>query len=96
LKSKILAGLDSFLFPPRTTVWIGWLRIGLGMHVMSYAFSLWRASQDFFTATSESLINRDLSEAILSLDSPFFPVLDGSFPSGLILVLVRKQASELR
>ena len=51
------------------------LRIGLGLQVTVYALSLWNDWIFLFSANSDSLISRDLSEAILSLDSSLIPRL---------------------
>jgi hypothetical protein len=67
--------LEAFLFPPRSTTWIAVLRIGLSLQVIVYSLSLWNDWAYLFAANSDSLINRDLSEAILSLDSAFIPRL---------------------
>jgi len=60
--------LDAFLFPARSTAWIGWLRIGLGIQVIIYSLSLWHDWGNLFAATNDSLVNRELSEAIVSLE----------------------------
>jgi hypothetical protein len=67
--------LEEFLFPARSTVWIAVLRVGLGLHVTLYALSLSFDWTYLFAANSDSLISRDLTEAILSLDSRFIPRL---------------------
>ena len=51
------------------------LRVGLGLQVTVYSLSLWNDWIYLFAANSDSLISRDLSEAILSLDSSFIPRL---------------------
>ena len=79
--------LDAFLFPARTTAWIGWLRIGLGIQVIIYSLSLWQDWSNLFAATNDSLVNRDLSEAIVSLDSPFIPRLGWLVSAGARLGL---------
>ena len=67
--------LEEFLFPPRSTTWIAVLRIGLSVQVIVYSLSLWNDWAYLFAANSDSLIDRALSEAILSLDSVFIPRL---------------------
>jgi Vitamin K-dependent gamma-carboxylase len=67
--------LEEFLFPARSTTWIALLRIGLGLQVTIYSLSLWNDWASLFAASSDGLISRDLSEAILSLDSSFIPRL---------------------
>jgi hypothetical protein len=73
--SKMRERLEGFLFPARSTTWIALLRIGLGLQVTIYALSLRSDWTYLFAANSDSLISRDLSEAILSLDSSFIPRL---------------------
>ncbi len=73
--STIRERLERFLFPARSNTWIGLLRIGLGLQVTIYSLSLWYDWTYLFAANSDSLISRDLSEAILSLDSSFIPRL---------------------
>jgi hypothetical protein len=73
--STIRERLEEFLFPPRSTTWIALLRIGLGLQVTIYALSLCYDWNYLYTASSDSLVSRDLSEAILSLESPFIPRL---------------------
>ena len=67
--------LEKFLFPARSTTWIALLRLGLGLQVIVYAVSLWNDWTYLLAAHSDSLISRDLSEEILSLDSSFIPRL---------------------
>jgi Vitamin K-dependent gamma-carboxylase len=67
--------LEEFLFPARSSAWIALLRIGLGLQVTIFSLSLWLDWTYLFAADSGSLISRDLSEAILSLDSSFIPRL---------------------
>src|SRR5450755_296665 len=73
--SKMRERLEGFLFSARSTTWIALLRIGLGLQVTIYALSLRSDWTYLFAANSDSLISRDLSEAILSLDSSFIPRL---------------------
>src|SRR5437667_2063024 len=67
--------LEAFLFPAKSSTWIATLRIGLGLQVMVYTLSLWHDWNSLFSATSNGLIRRDLTEAILSLDNSFIPRL---------------------
>ena len=67
--------LEEFLFPARSTGWIALLRLGLGLQVTVYALSLWNDWIYLLAASSDGLISRDLSEAILGLDSSFIPRL---------------------
>jgi len=67
--------LEGFLFPEKSDTWMALLRVGLGLQVTIYSLSLWNDWIYLFAANSDSLISRDLSEAILSLDSSFIPRL---------------------
>lgn len=71
----ILKRWEEFLFPSRSTIWIALLRIGLGLQVMIYALSLCFDWTYLFAASSDSLISRDLTEAILGLDTKSVPRL---------------------
>jgi hypothetical protein len=85
--SGISQRLDAFLFPARSTIWIGWLRIGLGLGIIIYSLSLWHDWNYLFAATSNGLVNRELSEAIVSLDSAFIPRLGWLVAAGARLGL---------
>ena len=67
--------LDTFFFPARSTAWIGWLRIGLGLAIAVYSISLWRDWSYLFGSSSDGLNSRELGEDILSLDSALLPRL---------------------
>jgi hypothetical protein len=67
--------LEDFLFPAKSDTWMALLRVGLGLQVTVYSLSLWNDWIYLFAADNDSLISRDLSEAILSLDSSFIPRL---------------------
>ena len=66
---------EEFLFPSRSTAWIALLRIGLGLQVIIYALSLCFDWTYLFAASSDSLISRDLTEAILGLNTKSVPRL---------------------
>jgi len=67
--------LRVFLFPTETDLWLGLLRIGLGLQVLLYALSL-RADWNYlFAGPGEGLIGRALPEALLSTESPLIPRL---------------------
>src|SRR5712691_7550834 len=63
--------MSLLLFPTESDGWVAYLRIGLGLQVASFCLSL-RSDWNYLFA---DLINRDLAEKILSLDSPFIPRL---------------------
>jgi len=67
--------LRAFLFPTEADRWLGLLRVGLGLQVVSYALSL-RADWNYlFAGPGEGLIGRALPEALLSTESPLVPRL---------------------
>jgi len=67
--------LRAFLFPPEADLWLGLLRIGLGLQVLFYALSL-RADWNYlFAGPGDGLIGRALPEALLSTESPLIPRL---------------------
>ena len=73
--SMLKERLEEFLFPARSNLWIALLRMGLGLQVTIYSLSLWNDWSYLFAASSDSFISRDLTEAMLSLDSSFIPRL---------------------
>jgi uncharacterized membrane protein YphA (DoxX/SURF4 family) len=67
--------LGEFLFPPESDTWLAVLRIGLALQVVLYCFSLRTDWQYLLAGTGHGLISRNLSEAILKLESPLIPRL---------------------
>ena len=74
---------ERFLFPEDSGAWLTVLRIGLGLHVALYALSLRRDWHDLLS----SLLGRDLSEGILSAESPFVPRMGWFIDAGARLGL---------
>ena len=68
-------GLDSFLFPIRSKTWVTILRIGLGLQLVIYGTSLGQDWNYLFAATNQGLVNRNLTEDILNLETPLVPRL---------------------
>ena len=66
--------LVAFLFQTGTDTWLTVLRIGLGLALTLYAVSL-RKDWNYLLAGTTGLINRNLAEAILSLDTRLVPRL---------------------
>lgn len=64
-----------FLFPEESDAWLAVLRVGMGLQVVLYAFSLRKDWHYLLAGTGGGLISRDLSETILSLESAFIPRL---------------------
>jgi hypothetical protein len=69
-KERVIA----FLFPRETGTWLTLLRIGLGVQVTLYSLSL-RNDWKYLLAGPGGLINRNLAEALLSLESHLVPRL---------------------
>src|SRR5207237_9728854 len=59
-----------FLFPTESDEWLARFRIGLGLHVVLYTFSLRSDCNYLLAATNPGLIGRSLSVELLSSDSP--------------------------
>jgi hypothetical protein len=67
--------LQGFFFPVETDAWVGFLRIGLGLQIISYVLSLKDDWIYLFAETGDVLIGRRFSEALLSIQSPLVPRL---------------------
>ncbi len=67
--------LQRFLFPADTGRWLGVLRIGLGLQVVSYVCSLGNDWRYLYGMEGHGLVNRALNEAILSSESAWTPRL---------------------
>ena len=65
--------LRRFLFTPESTNWLTVLRTGLGLQVLFYALSLRADWIELLTQENHGLIRRDLTEAMLSAESPLIP-----------------------
>lgn len=76
-----------FLFASQSSVWLAALRIGLGLQVLFYGFSLRGDWLEVLGQESQGLIRRDLTEAMLSAESPLIPrvgwIVDGAAYLGL-------------
>jgi hypothetical protein len=68
-------GLFNFLFPLERTHWLFALRLGLGLQITFYSVSLRGDWNHLFAANGVGLISRDLSEAIVNVQSPLVPRL---------------------
>lgn len=65
--------LVAFLFPAQSDRWIAVLRLGLGLQVILYVFSLRNDWDYLFAGGGRGLTSRDLAEAILSTESLLIP-----------------------
>jgi hypothetical protein len=70
---KVRSLIASFFFSEESDAWLGILRIGLGVVVVCYVLSLANVWNLLFATTGPALVTRDLSEALLSLQSRFVP-----------------------
>lgn len=68
-------GVAEFFFAPESDLWLAILRVGLGLQVVIYGFSLRSDWAFFFAAPAQALISRQLSEALVAAQSPLIPTL---------------------
>src|SRR5919106_1870816 len=67
--------LSEFLFPTESDAWLSILRVGLGFQMTLYSLSLRNDWNYLFGGADSGLVNRDLAEALLSIESRFTPRL---------------------
>jgi uncharacterized membrane protein YphA (DoxX/SURF4 family) len=67
--------LGAFFFPTESDAWLAILRIGLSLQIILYVLSLRNDWHYLLAGGAEALASRDLSEKILSLESPLIPRL---------------------
>jgi Vitamin K-dependent gamma-carboxylase. len=65
--------LNEFLFPASSDTWLIVLRVGLAIQVILCTLSLRSDWNYLFRANGNGIISRDLTEAILNVDSPIIP-----------------------
>jgi hypothetical protein len=90
LKDRFLA----FLFPSGTDSWLAILRLGLGLQMMLYSLSL-RNDWNYLLAGTSGLVNRNLTEALLSVESHFVPRLGWFVALGMRVGLVEETVLSL-
>src|SRR2546423_10148180 len=71
--TQALPRVRDWFFFPTSDRWLSILRIGLGVQVLLYVFSLRSDWNYLLGGTGRGLISRDLTEALLSLESPMTP-----------------------
>jgi len=76
-----------FLFPAESDRWLSILRIGLSIQVVAYAWSARPDWIELFARSGRGLGNRELTEVILSVQSPFAPRLGWLVSMGTYLGL---------
>src|SRR5260370_1601879 len=67
--------LAAFFFPAESDQWLAILRVGLGLQVTIYTLSSRADWNELFASTRHGLINRELTEAFLDVQSPLAPRL---------------------
>jgi hypothetical protein len=67
--------LAAFLFPAETDAWLFVLRLGLGLQVTLYTLSSRADWNELFAQSGQGLINRELTEAVLNVQSLLAPRL---------------------
>ena len=72
---SIRARLSEFLFPAESDEWLAILRVGLGLLVIIYTLSARADWNELYSQHGQALINRELSEAFLNVQSPLAPRL---------------------
>ena len=65
--------LRKFFFPRESGEWLAILRIGLGLEVVLYSLSLYRDWERMFGKANSGFLNREFTEALLSIQSPLVP-----------------------
>jgi len=70
-----LRSIVQFLFPPRSSSSLAILRSGLGLSVIFFCLSFSSPWSHAFASSDNSLINRDLAEAIAAYGNPIVPRL---------------------
>jgi len=79
--------LATFFLRPDSSIWLAVLRIGLGLQVLFYTTSLRADWLVLFARENKGLIRRDLTEAMLSADSPLIPRIGWMVDAGAIVGL---------
>ena len=72
---RLKESVIEFFFPVGSDAWLSILRIGLGLQVILYSWSLRADWALLLTANGSGLIGRDLTEAILDVRGTFIPRL---------------------
>jgi hypothetical protein len=90
--SNIENPVRRFLFEPQSSIWLTALRIGLGLQVLFYGFSLRGDWLEVLSQENQGLIRRDLTEAMLSAESPLIPRVGWIVDIGAYLGLNEKTA----
>ena len=73
---RISRWVIAFLFPAVRDTWLTFLRVGIGVEVTLYSLSLRHDWNNLLRANGKGIISRDLSEAILNVQSSLVPRVD--------------------
>src|SRR5438105_6758423 len=84
--------LAAFLFRPDSSIWLAVLRIGFGLQVLFYGISLRPDWLTLFARENQGLIRRDLTEAMLSVDSLLIPRVGWIVDAGAVVGLSESSA----
>ncbi len=79
---QVLSRWRSFLFPADPGIWLGLLRMGLGLQVVLYAWSLRNDWLYLYGSRGRGLVSRALDEAILAGGSELTPRLGWLIAAG--------------
>lgn len=77
--------LVSFFFRAESDRWLSVLRIGIGIQILFYTWSSRADWNALFAKSGGGLVNRELTEAVLSVESPFVPQLGWLIHVGALL-----------
>jgi len=72
---RVPGRLLNWLFSPESDHWLSILRIGFAFQLVLYCVSLWTDWNQLLAGTGGAFVSRDLTEAIVSLESPLIPRL---------------------
>ena len=72
---RLTSRLNRFFFAVASDQWLSLLRIGLGLQVILYCWSLRSDWTALLTANGDALIGRDLTEALLDIGGAWVPRL---------------------
>ena len=64
---------ETFLFSPESDRWISLLRVGLGIQVAIFSLSSRADWLELFASTGRGLVNREITEAIVNVESLYVP-----------------------
>jgi hypothetical protein len=75
VKVSLRQRIDAFLFPVSSDLWLTVLRTGLGLQVVIYTLSSWADWNELFASGGHALVNREIAEGVLNVESAAAPRL---------------------